>query len=78
MYNDRYTTEVGTDVNKTYTHILFYSTYLYHVYMSEDINLLQQHILRYISVRRLFIVGAKYYQLMHVHIHFEANKFYPQ
>ena len=40
IYKDRYATEFGTDVNRTYTHMLFYSTCLYHVYMSEDINLL--------------------------------------
>ena len=31
--------EIVTDVNKKYGHMFFYSTCMYHVCMSEDINL---------------------------------------
>ena len=33
IYKDRYATGIVTDVNKISTIMLFYPTYLYHVYM---------------------------------------------
>ena len=39
-YKDRYTTKIVTDVKKIDTHMFFNSTCLYHVYISEYINLL--------------------------------------
>ena len=40
IYKDWYTVEIVTDVNKVCMHMFFYLTCPYHVYMSEDINLL--------------------------------------